>query len=449
MTEDAVRPLLDPLPAGRVSFTPWGALASYYRFLETIDIGIAPLAPTPYNRCLADTRFMEYAAHGVLAVCADLEPYREVVRPGETGYLFADAAELETVLERALVEGDVRAAIPARAARYAASERLERRHAARSPRLLPVRRRADGIRDQGPPPDRLSAVRPSRRTPRRDDVPGFALPDAGRGRGRAVARGRPAPQARGRDRRGAPLLPRRRAARAAQPPAPAVARRRRGARGGDRGAVAGGGAQPDVVPGGVPARREAAGGGRRLRRGGRVRARAVDRAELRRAAGAPRHARRGGRTHRRRLPAVRGGGAAEPDLRPADRAPGRDRPAQRQDRQGGRPAGTDPRRRSRSVADELPARAGLRRAAPLPPGARPPAARRRRLRGPCRRCSPRSRWRSAASATTTPRRSPWKKPASSEREVRPRLAGRVARRARMAILWPLGRGSTTSSAPRR
>src|SRR5204863_2317058 len=120
---------LDPLPAAQVSFTPWGSLASYYRFLETIDIGIAPLAATPYNRCLADTRFMEYAAHGVLAVCADLEPYRDVVRPGETGYLFADAAELETVLERALAEGEVRAAIPARAARYAASERNERRHA--------------------------------------------------------------------------------------------------------------------------------------------------------------------------------------------------------------------------------------------------------------------------------------------------------------------------------
>jgi tetratricopeptide (TPR) repeat protein len=129
MAEDDVRPVVDPLPAGRVSFTPWGSLASYYRFLEGIDIGIAPLAPTAFNRCLGDTRFMEYSAHGVLAVCADLEPYREVVRPGETGYLFADAAELETVLERALAEADVRAAIPARAARYAASERSERRHA--------------------------------------------------------------------------------------------------------------------------------------------------------------------------------------------------------------------------------------------------------------------------------------------------------------------------------
>ena len=129
MSDATVRSLLDLLPAGRTKFTPWGSLASYYRFLESVDIGIAPLAPTAYNRCLGDTRFMEYAAHGVLAVCADLEPYRDVCRAGETGYLFADAAELETVLERALAEGEVRAAIPARAARYAASERNERRHA--------------------------------------------------------------------------------------------------------------------------------------------------------------------------------------------------------------------------------------------------------------------------------------------------------------------------------
>jgi len=129
MAEAELQPLLDALPADRVAFTPWGSLSSYYRFLEGVDIGIAPLAPTAFNRCLSDTRFIEYAAHGVLAVCADLEPYRDVVRPGETGYLFADAAELETVLERALVEGEVRAAIPARAARYVASERSERRHA--------------------------------------------------------------------------------------------------------------------------------------------------------------------------------------------------------------------------------------------------------------------------------------------------------------------------------
>ncbi len=129
MCDATVRPVLDRLPPDRVTFTPWGSLESYYKFLEDIDIGIAPLLPTTYNRCQGDIRFVEYAAHGVLAVCSDLEPYRDVVRPGQTGYVFQDAAELETVLERALAEAEVRAAIPARAARYAGSERTERRYA--------------------------------------------------------------------------------------------------------------------------------------------------------------------------------------------------------------------------------------------------------------------------------------------------------------------------------
>jgi tetratricopeptide (TPR) repeat protein len=120
---------LAPLPAARVSFVPAGSLERYHRFLDGIDIGLAPLAPTAFNRCSGDLRFIDYAAHGVLPVCADLEPYHETVRPGHTGFLFRDGAELETVLERALAEPELRAAIPARAAAYA-SERLERRHAA-------------------------------------------------------------------------------------------------------------------------------------------------------------------------------------------------------------------------------------------------------------------------------------------------------------------------------
>ena len=68
MSDESVRPVLDPLPADRVSFTPWGSLGAYYKFLEGIDVGIAPLSPTPYNRCRSDVRFVEYAAHGVLAV---------------------------------------------------------------------------------------------------------------------------------------------------------------------------------------------------------------------------------------------------------------------------------------------------------------------------------------------------------------------------------------------
>jgi tetratricopeptide (TPR) repeat protein/glycosyltransferase involved in cell wall biosynthesis len=123
-----LRETLSPLPVARVSFVPAGSLERTHRFLDGIDIGIAPLAPTPFNRCSEDLRFIDYAARGVLAVCADLEPYRAVVRPGQTGFLFQDGAELETVLERVLAEPELRAAIVARAAGYA-TERLERRHA--------------------------------------------------------------------------------------------------------------------------------------------------------------------------------------------------------------------------------------------------------------------------------------------------------------------------------
>ena len=129
MGDPELQAALAALPAARVSFIPAGSFERAQRFLDEIDIGIAPLSPTAYNRCRDDVRFIEYAAHGVLAVCADLEPFREVVRPGQTGFLFRDTAELETVLERALAEGELRAAIPARAARTAA-ERLERPHAA-------------------------------------------------------------------------------------------------------------------------------------------------------------------------------------------------------------------------------------------------------------------------------------------------------------------------------
>jgi tetratricopeptide (TPR) repeat protein len=129
MGDPGLRDLVAEIPADRVSFSPLGSVDGYRRFLAGVDIGIAPLLPTEFNRCRSDVRFLEYAAHQVLAVCSDLEPYQAVVRPGQTGFAFRDVAELETVLERALAETDLRGAITARAARYAATERLERRHA--------------------------------------------------------------------------------------------------------------------------------------------------------------------------------------------------------------------------------------------------------------------------------------------------------------------------------
>src|SRR5262249_32005649 len=117
MGDGWLREAFAELPADRVAFTPRGTVDSYIRFLAGVDIGLAPLLPTESNRCRSDARFLEYAAHEVLAVCSDLEPYQAAVRPGETGFLFRDVAELETILERALAETELCAAIRARAAR--------------------------------------------------------------------------------------------------------------------------------------------------------------------------------------------------------------------------------------------------------------------------------------------------------------------------------------------
>ncbi|HEY2729682.1 MAG TPA: tetratricopeptide repeat protein [Polyangia bacterium] len=119
---------LEGLPAGRLTLTPPGPADEFARFLDGLDIGLAPLLPTDFNRCRGDARYLDYAAHGVLAVCADLEPYRGAVRPGHTGFLFRDASELETILERALAEPELRLATTSTAAREVGDTRLERRH---------------------------------------------------------------------------------------------------------------------------------------------------------------------------------------------------------------------------------------------------------------------------------------------------------------------------------
>jgi tetratricopeptide (TPR) repeat protein len=128
MGDPTLAELFADLPYGRVAVTPPGSRDDHARFLDGLDVGLAPLLPNEFNRCRDDGRYLEYAAHGVLAVCSDLDPYRASVRPGHTGFLFRDAGELETILERALGDPELRATITGTAAREIGEERVERRH---------------------------------------------------------------------------------------------------------------------------------------------------------------------------------------------------------------------------------------------------------------------------------------------------------------------------------
>lgn len=67
--------------------TPWAAdIFDYYRSVD-FDVGIAPLADMPFNRSKSHIKAVEYAALGIPVIASDVEPYRDFVVDGATGWL--------------------------------------------------------------------------------------------------------------------------------------------------------------------------------------------------------------------------------------------------------------------------------------------------------------------------------------------------------------------------
>lgn len=74
-------------PPDSAGYTPWSEnVPTYYRTLS-LDLGIGPLADTPFNRGKSGLRAIEYAALGVPAVLSDGPAYRPWVEHGVTGVL--------------------------------------------------------------------------------------------------------------------------------------------------------------------------------------------------------------------------------------------------------------------------------------------------------------------------------------------------------------------------
>jgi len=94
---------------------------TYYRAVD-FDIGLAPLADIPFNRSKSHLKALEYAALGIPVIATDMEPYREFVTDGVTGYLVStpeqwDKRLTELVNDRAARE-EMGAAAKRRAAEF-------------------------------------------------------------------------------------------------------------------------------------------------------------------------------------------------------------------------------------------------------------------------------------------------------------------------------------------
>lgn len=91
--------------------------AAYARRLAGIrpDIGLAPLADNPFNRCKSAVKWLEYSALGAAGIYADLPPYK-AVRHGATGLKAgADPNQWEQALSLLLTDESLRRSLGARA----------------------------------------------------------------------------------------------------------------------------------------------------------------------------------------------------------------------------------------------------------------------------------------------------------------------------------------------
>lgn len=105
----------------------WHVPQAYYETLSW-QVGLAPLAPSQFNRCKSALKALEYAARGIVVVASDVEPYRGFVRHGSTGFLVKRDHEWGEYLELLAADPDLRARMGV-AARQQAAEWTVDKHA--------------------------------------------------------------------------------------------------------------------------------------------------------------------------------------------------------------------------------------------------------------------------------------------------------------------------------
>lgn len=77
-----------------------------------IDIAVAPLVDSRFNRCKSNIKWLEYSACGIPGVFSDLPPYHRDIRNGENGFLAGpDPAEWVRAIEALLLDHGKRTAI--------------------------------------------------------------------------------------------------------------------------------------------------------------------------------------------------------------------------------------------------------------------------------------------------------------------------------------------------
>ena len=97
----------------------------YYQLLD-FDIGLAPLSGAEFNRSKSYIKALEYAALGIPVIATDMEPYRDFVIDGVTGFLVTKEKEWRDRLRMLASDTDLRETMGAKAREHAAAYTMEK-----------------------------------------------------------------------------------------------------------------------------------------------------------------------------------------------------------------------------------------------------------------------------------------------------------------------------------
>ncbi|MFQ5638713.1 MAG: glycosyltransferase [bacterium] len=126
MAAPKIRKLFKALPPEQVRLRQPGSLQDYVRFLDELDVGIAPLLPTEFNAGRSDVKYLELASREVVPVCSRFGPYSTLGTEGENILLFDHAAELIDHLEALRTQPAQRRKIARAARQWIEQTRLAR-----------------------------------------------------------------------------------------------------------------------------------------------------------------------------------------------------------------------------------------------------------------------------------------------------------------------------------
>jgi len=107
-------------------YTPWRIdVWEYYRNID-FDIGLAPLADTPFNSCKSHIKALEYMALGIPVIASDVPAYNEMVVDGVTGYLVSSPDQWRARLHELICDEAMRDEMGAKGREVAAEWTIQR-----------------------------------------------------------------------------------------------------------------------------------------------------------------------------------------------------------------------------------------------------------------------------------------------------------------------------------